>query len=247
MKNAKIFGKITAIAAALAALFTLTACQNGLAPGATPNGGTTSSAVDIGRDAALSAALTDAGVAESDTDRLHVAEDNDDGRKFYDIEFTAASRSYDYEIASDGTILSSDVKTLSQPAAQSQAASAPSTSSQSAPAQNPAPASSAPAAASSTPATYNGPNYGANNGNGNGSGNRGSCSPALSLAEASQIVLARVPGATEQNLRIELDHDHDHDHGRCTYEGEIHYNGSEYEFELDANTGTVLEWSQEDA
>lgn len=243
MKNAKIFGKITAIAAALAALFTLTACQNGLAPGAAPNGGT-SSAVDIGRDAALSAALTDAGVAESDTDRLHVAEDNDDGRKFYDIEFTAASRSYDYEIASDGTILSSDVKTLSQPAAQSQAASAPSTSSQN---TSSTPAASAPAAASSTPATYNGPNYGANNGNGNGSGNRGSCSPALSLAEASQIVLARVPGATEQNLRIEFDHDHDHDHGRCTYEGEIHYNGSEYEFELDANTGTVLEWSQEDA
>ena len=36
---------------------------------------------DIGRDAALEAAFNDAGVSESDTTRLKVSEDRDDGEK----------------------------------------------------------------------------------------------------------------------------------------------------------------------
>ena len=29
------------------------------------------------------------------------------------------------------------------------------------------------------------------------------------------------------------------------YEGEIHYNGMEYEFEINAYDGTILEWDEE--
>ena len=29
------------------------------------------------------------------------------------------------------------------------------------------------------------------------------------------------------------------------YEGEIYYNRMEYEFEIDASTGTIIEWSAE--
>ena len=29
------------------------------------------------------------------------------------------------------------------------------------------------------------------------------------------------------------------------YEGELHYEGMEYDFEIDANTGTFLEWTEE--
>ena len=56
-----------------------------------------------------------------------------------------------------------------------------------------------------------------------------------------QIVLERVPGASAQNVRIELDEDD----GRLKYEGELYYNHVEYEFEINAETGEILEWSEE--
>ena len=68
-----------------------------------------------------------------------------------------------------------------------------------------------------------------------------SSSSVISLEEASKIVLAKVEGATEKHLRIALDTDD----GQQIYEGEIHYNGMEYEFELNAKTGNILEWSKE--
>ncbi|MDO4673493.1 MAG: PepSY domain-containing protein, partial [Porphyromonadaceae bacterium] len=66
-------------------------------------------------------------------------------------------------------------------------------------------------------------------------------SSVISQEEAAKIVLAKVEGATEQHLRIKLDTDD----GQQIYEGEIHYDGMEYEFELNAKTGDVLEWSKE--
>lgn len=63
----------------------------------------------------------------------------------------------------------------------------------------------------------------------------------ITESKASQIALDRVTGASESNLRIKLDYDD----GRPVYEGEILYNGMEYEFEIDGYTGTVREWSAE--
>ena len=63
----------------------------------------------------------------------------------------------------------------------------------------------------------------------------------ISLEDAKKLALDRVPGATEQNMKIELDYDD----GYYKYEGEIIYDQKEYEFEIDANTGTFLEWSEE--
>lgn len=63
----------------------------------------------------------------------------------------------------------------------------------------------------------------------------------ISLEDATQLALERVPGASEQNLKIELDYDD----GYYKYEGEIIYDQKEYEFEIDADTGTFLEWSEE--
>lgn len=59
--------------------------------------------------------------------------------------------------------------------------------------------------------------------------------------EALKIVLERVEGATEQDVRMELEKDD----GYWRYEGDIYYNQREYEFELNAETGEVLEWSEE--
>ncbi len=63
----------------------------------------------------------------------------------------------------------------------------------------------------------------------------------LSREDAIALALEKVSGATSQNIHIELDQDD----GRQVYEGEIHYNQMEYEFEIDASTGTFLEWSVE--
>lgn len=64
---------------------------------------------------------------------------------------------------------------------------------------------------------------------------------AVSREEASAAALAKVQGASEKDLRIKLDDDD----GKMIYEGDIYYNGTEYEFEIDAATGDFLEWSEE--
>ena len=76
----------------------------------------------------------------------------------------------------------------------------------------------------------------------NGSGSEGNAgSERISMEEAIQIALERVPGATEQDISIELDRDD----GWYIYEGDILYNRMEYEFEIDADTGTILKWEEE--
>ena len=80
------------------------------------------------------------------------------------------------------------------------------------------------------------------NGTQSSSGNTGSTSGvAVTLEEAQNIALERVPGASAQNISIELDEDD----GWYIYEGEIVYDGMEYEFEIDANTGNILKWEEE--
>ena len=57
----------------------------------------------------------------------------------------------------------------------------------------------------------------------------------ITPARAKQIALAKVPGATLRNIKdFEFDED--------SYEGEIHYRGYTYEFEIDAYTGRITDW-----
>ena len=65
---------------------------------------------------------------------------------------------------------------------------------------------------------------------------------AISSDEVVQSALARVPGATVANV---TEFNRDYENGRLEYEGEIHYNGYEYDFEIDADTGTVTKWEVE--
>lgn len=65
--------------------------------------------------------------------------------------------------------------------------------------------------------------------------------PSVTEAEAKKIALAKVPEATEKDLRMHLDYED----GKQVYEGSIVYGGMEYDFEIDANSGTILEWEQE--
>lgn len=65
----------------------------------------------------------------------------------------------------------------------------------------------------------------------------------ISQDRAKEIALAQVPGATSQNLtKLTLDRDD----GRLIYEIEIKYNGLEYDFEINAADGTILEMDIDD-
>lgn len=64
---------------------------------------------------------------------------------------------------------------------------------------------------------------------------------SLSEEEAVKLALEKVPQASKDNIRIHLDYEN----GKPVYEGSIVYKGVEYDFEIDAATGTILEWEQE--
>lgn len=58
---------------------------------------------------------------------------------------------------------------------------------------------------------------------------------------AIEIVLSQAEGAEEDDLYLETDHDD----GFLLYEGKLIYNNVEYEFEIDAESGEIIEWSAE--
>lgn len=175
---------------------------------------------DIGKDKAADIALEDASLSESDVTRLRISKDTDNGKGIYEVEFTMNTTEYEYEIlASNGDILSADFKELqgsSDPQPQGSNDPQPQGSS------DPQPQGSG----------------------SHDSSNHGTVPQAdvqISSEQASKLALDRVPGATEQDLKIELDYDD----GYYKYEGDIIYDQKEYEFEIDANTGDFLEWKEE--
>ena len=60
----------------------------------------------------------------------------------------------------------------------------------------------------------------------------------LSEDQIRETVLSRVPGASAADVRLWLDEDDD----RYQYEGQLIWDGMEYEFKIDAYSGSVLEW-----
>lgn len=64
---------------------------------------------------------------------------------------------------------------------------------------------------------------------------------AVTPAQAAETALAQVNGATNDNLRME----YDFDDGISLYEVEIIYNGVDYSMEINADTGDIVQSSQE--
>ena len=86
----------------------------------------------------------------------------------------------------------------------------------------------------------NGQQNGSGNGRKNGQDNSAaSSSGPITLEEAVQLVLDRVPGASASDVQIEFERDD----GKDIYEGEVTCNRTEHEFQIDASTGNFIEWS----
>ena len=74
-------------------------------------GGISAYAVWNQKDEAKKIAYEDAGISESDVERVHVLKDRDDGRLVYEIGFVEADYQYNYEIAaSNGKILDKEIE-----------------------------------------------------------------------------------------------------------------------------------------
>ena len=179
--------------------------------------GAAGSGKDIGRDAALEAALSDAQTTEENVTRLKVSEDREDGQKVYEIRFDAGGMEYDYEVAaSDGQILNAEREELAPGSEENIAGSNVGGNTEQA--EDTAQGDDVDV----IPYTDN-PNV------------------KLTKEEAVKIALERVPEASEKDIHIELDSDD----GQFRYEGDIIYEQKEYDFEIDANSGNILEWSEE--
>lgn len=178
---------------------------------------------DIGEAKAKEIALENAGVSESDISRFQSSKERDDGRTTYEIQFDSGDTEYDYEIdAENGDILSYDTETIGNGSdqIQSETNTTGNTDTTQDNTQN-----STQANTQSNTGTTQTPNV------------------QISEADAKAAVLERVPGATEQDLHMELEHDD----GKYIYEGDVIYQQTEYDFEIDANTGNFLKWSEERA
>lgn len=60
-------------------------------------------------------------------------------------------------------------------------------------------------------------------------------------SQAKQAVLDRVPGAAAEQVLLWLEEDD----GRMEYEGEFIYDNMEYEYKIDAYSGSIIEWEAE--
>lgn len=94
----------------------------------------------------------------------------------------------------------------------------------------------------STSSANSGNNGSQNSSNGNSQGNGNSSSGEsgrISFEKAKSIVLAKIPGATITKLKLEKDD------GIYVYEGEAILGDYEYEFEINASSGVIIDWDKE--
>ena len=182
----------------------------------------------LNEEEAKQIALSDAGVSEDDIAFIRIEKDRDDGIAVYDVEFMTNDFSeYDYEInAENGEIRAMD-QDMEHHYEHYRGGND----------QSGGQSSGAGQAAGSGNGAANG--QGAGSGSGQGGNEYGG--ELISEEDAKAKVLERVPGAAASDIWMKLERDD----GRLEYEGELYHDGMEYEFKIDAYSGSVTEWESE--
>lgn len=227
----------------------------------------------IGIEAARQSALTEAGVDEADAEFTVSGLDNRDGVFYYQIDFISGGNEYKYAVdALTGVIIGASISI--QDSTQDSAYNATQDSAHDAQYgsgngvdetleagpeadENTELGQSGLAGAEETAPPESSQAYGAGHhggedyGGGSHNGGHGQMNgmgagqyfseDLISVDEVNDIVLKRVPGASADDIKLEMDHDD----GRILYEGELIHDGIEFEFKIDAYSGSVIEWEAE--
>ena len=224
---------------------------------------------DIGSEKAKSIALNHAGVTSSTAKFVKVERDRDDGRLLYEVEFYAGNKEYDYEIlASDGTILSydADIEGYRIPSSTSTGTDIGAEKAKEIALQHAGVSASnavfvkAEREYDDGRLTYDVDFYAGNKeydyeilasdgtilsydadieGYRIPSSTSSSSSGYISVERAKEIALQHA-GLSSSGVNFDKA-EFDHDDGRAEYEIEFHHNFREYEYTIDAASGTILE------
>lgn len=192
----------------------------------------------IGEDAAEEFAILDADITWDEVSGLHTYLERDKGRYVYDIEFHAGQAKYEYEIlAEDGSVLDKEVKTSGTRTAAEQTDSRQKEETDlqaddsrqkeetDLQAADTASGQDTGNAAPAAPQTESKPRY-------------------LSVDEAKKIALDHA-GLTEGQVRFSTAKFDDDDSEGEEYEIEFYSGNTEYEYEIDARTGDIRDFSKE--
>ena len=176
----------------------------------------------IDLEAAKSAAIEAAGFSADEVSFLSAELDSRNGIEYYDIDFSADGKEYDFDIdALTGMVIGSESPELAKKSVETKSAEEVPVEELTLKLETAADAKNAPEPSSSE---------------------KKASSKEISEAEAKKIALAQVPGAKESDIRgFEVDYDD----GRLEYEGSIYFNEMEYEFEIDGFSGAIRSWEVE--
>ena len=176
----------------------------------------------IDLEAAKSAAIEAAGFSADEVSFLSAELDSRNGIEYYDIDFSADGKEYDFDIdALTGMVIGSESPELAKKSVETKSAEEVPVEELTLKLETAADAKKAPEPSSSE---------------------KKASSKEISEAEAKKIALAQVPGAKESDIRgFEVDYDD----GRLEYEGSIYFNEMEYEFEIDGFSGAIRSWHVE--
>jgi uncharacterized membrane protein YkoI len=174
----------------------------------------------IDLNAAKAAAIEAAGFSEADVTFLSAELDSRNGIEFYDIDFNADGKEYDYDIdALTGMVIGSETPER----ADKEIVAAPVKATEVPVEELTLKLEETASVSNAVPA-------------------KSEASAKITEDEAKKIALAQVPGAKETDIRgFEIDYDD----GRLEYEGSIFYGELEYEFEIDGYSGAIRSWEVE--
>lgn len=191
-----------------------------------PNGGSTVLSAEITLEDAKKIALTDAGVSEDQVEFTEEKLDRDNTFSVYALSFFTKDTEYEYEInASTGAVFSKSKETyVTTIPGQTQTGSQ----------QN----STSDKQSDTNFATNTAPEQQTTQ---NSTGTQSQSSVTLESAKSTALSDAGVNASDATVTKSVLDYDD----GRKVYDIEFYANGYEYEYEIDANTGTVFSKNKE--
>lgn len=199
----------------------------------------------IGMDKGVNIALDDAGMKAEQVTNLTAKYDTEDGVSIYEVDFNANGCKYEYEIkASDGTILEAKRKTSVSQDAESNETSEPEHKTESGSDKNTASGTNTNSGASSGNAdNSHGDSHDGSTSAGNATSSPSPISSYIGVDKAKSIALkhAGLSASSVTFTKAKLDRED----GIRIYEIEFYSRTQEYEYEIKATDGKILDFDVE--